>query len=45
MKDAEHHEVGGVQLDIVAAGNCHVKRSIYPVGFRWFEEHEAACRH
>ena len=32
---AEHREVGGVQLDVVPAGNCNVKRVIYPVGFRW----------
>ena len=35
MQGAEHREVGGVQLDTVAAGNSHVKRVIYPVGFRW----------
>ncbi len=35
MKGAEHREVGGVQLDVVAAGNSRVKRLIYPVGFRW----------
>jgi len=35
MKGAEHREVGGVQLDVVSAGNCRVKRLIYPVGFRW----------
>lgn len=35
IKGAEHREVGGVQLDVVSAGNCRVKRLIYPVGFRW----------
>ena len=35
MRGAEHREVGGVQLDVVAAGNSRVKRLIYPVGFRW----------
>ncbi len=35
MKGAEHREVGGVQLDTVAAGNCRVKRAVYPAGFRW----------
>jgi len=35
MQGAEHREVGGVQLDVTAAGNCRVKRLIYPVGFRW----------
>jgi hypothetical protein len=35
MKGAEHREVGGVQLDVTSAGNCRVKRLIYPVGFRW----------
>jgi hypothetical protein len=35
MKTAEHREVGGVQLDIVPAGEARVKRVIYPAGFRW----------
>jgi hypothetical protein len=35
MKGADHREVGGVQLDVVAAGSSRVKRLIYPVGFRW----------
>ena len=35
MQGAEHREVGGVQLDAVAAGNCRVKRVVYPSGFRW----------
>ena len=35
MQGAEHREVGGVQLDTVAAGHSRVKRVIYPVGFRW----------
>jgi hypothetical protein len=32
---ADHHEVGGVQLDSVPAGLGRVKRTIYPAGFRW----------
>ena len=35
MKDAEHREIGGVQLDTVRTGKARVKRAIYPVGFRW----------
>ena len=35
MQGAEHRIVGGVQLDTVAAGNCRVKRVVYPTGFRW----------
>ena len=35
IKGAEHREAGGVQLDIVPAGSCQVKRVVYPVGFRW----------
>jgi hypothetical protein len=31
----QHHEVGGVQIDISRAGRARVKRMIYPVGFRW----------
>ena len=35
MKDADHREVGGVQLDVGRAGEARVKRLIYPPGFRW----------
>lgn len=35
MPGADHREVGGVHLDIVAVGNSRVKRVVYPVGFRW----------
>ena len=38
IKGAEHREAGGVQIDMVPAGNCHVKRLIYPVGFRWSKD-------
>jgi hypothetical protein len=32
---ADHREIGGVQLDIMPAGQARVKRTIYKVGFRW----------
>jgi hypothetical protein len=32
---AVRREVGGVQLDVAAAGGGRVKRMIYPPGFRW----------
>ena len=35
IEGADHREVAGVQLDVVAAGNGRIKRAIYPVGFRW----------
>src|SRR6266853_3774821 len=35
VNGAERREVGGVQLEIVRAGNGRVKRMIYPPGFRW----------
>ena len=35
IEGADHREVGGVQLDVVKAGNGRVKRAIYPPGFRW----------
>ena len=38
IKGAEHREVGGVQLDVVAAGNSRVNRLVYPVGFRWSKD-------
>ena len=38
IKGAEHREAGPVQLDIVRAGDCQVKRVVYPVGFRWSKD-------
>jgi len=35
IEEAEHREIGGLQLDIVRAGGSRVKRVIYPPGFRW----------
>ena len=35
IQGAEHREVGGIELDIVSAGESRVKRMIYPPGFRW----------
>jgi hypothetical protein len=35
IRDADHREVGGVQLDIVRTGAGRVKRVVYPPGFRW----------
>jgi hypothetical protein len=50
MAGAEHHTVGGVQLDIVRSGAGRVKRAIYPAGFRWATNMQpvtgtATCRH
>jgi len=35
IKNARHHEVGGVAIEVVAAANGQVKRVVYPPGFRW----------
>ena len=35
IKGAQHHEMGGVKIDAVAAANGQVKRVVYPPGFRW----------
>jgi len=32
---SDRREVGGIELDIVKAGGCRVKRLVYPPGFRW----------
>ena len=47
---ADHREIGGVQIDVGRAGQCRVKRIIYPPGFRWSKDmkHVAGtdlCRH
>jgi hypothetical protein len=35
MKDADHREVGGVQVDVRRTADARVKRVVYPPGFRW----------
>ena len=35
IPNADHKDVGGVQIDIVRAGNMRVGRVVYPPGFRW----------
>jgi hypothetical protein len=30
-----HREVGGVEEDIFGAGDAHIKRVVYPPGYRW----------
>lgn len=35
VRNAEHREVAGVQIDLAPAGNGRIKRVIYPAGFRW----------
>ena len=50
LRNAEHREVGGVQLDMVRAGNLRIGRAVYPPGFRWSTHMKAlvgtdSCRH
>jgi hypothetical protein len=50
MKGAQHREIGGVHLDVACAGDCRVKRMIYPPGFRWSRDMKAVvgtelCQH
>lgn len=35
IKGATVREIGGVKLEVVAAGAARVKRMIYPPGFKW----------
>jgi len=35
MKEADHLEISGIQIDVVKAGAGRVKRMIYPPGTRW----------
>ncbi len=35
MKGTTRRQVGGVRLDVAAAGAARVKRMVYPPGFRW----------
>jgi hypothetical protein len=38
MAGADHREIGGVQVDVSRAGDCRVKRMIYPAGFHWAKD-------
>jgi len=35
IEGAERRELGGVTIEAVRAGECRVKRIVYPPGFRW----------
>ena len=35
LPDAEHHSIGGVEIDVQHTGAARVKRVVYPPGFRW----------
>jgi hypothetical protein len=41
LNQGERRTIGGLQLDIVQAGACRVKRVIYPPGFRWSTDMKA----
>jgi len=50
MKNADHRDVAGVQIDTVRTGAARVKRVVYPVGFHWAKEMKATvgtdlCQH
>jgi hypothetical protein len=38
----ERRKFGGVEIDMVRAGDCRVRRIIYPPGFRWSKDMKAA---
>jgi hypothetical protein len=35
MPGCEHHQVGGLEVDISRVGNGRMKRLVYPPGYRW----------
>jgi hypothetical protein len=35
IEGADHHEGGGVTVDVVRAANGRIKHLVYPPGFRW----------
>ena len=41
LRGGECREIGGVQIDVVRAGACRVKRVIYRPGFRWSTDMKA----
>jgi hypothetical protein len=38
IPNSEWRQIGNVEIDVVKAGTCRVKRMIYPVGFRWSKD-------
>jgi hypothetical protein len=47
---ADHHEVGGLSIDVVRVGSGRLKRVVYPPGWRWSTHMKpvsrtAACMH
>jgi len=38
VKNADHREVCGVQIEMTRAGKGRVRRVIYPAGFRWSKD-------
>jgi hypothetical protein len=50
MEGAAGREIGSVRIDVARAGDCRVKRVIYPPGFRWSSDMKAIvgtelCQH
>src|SRR6202163_1173017 len=41
LPGADTRVIGGVQMDVVRAGDSRVKRLIYPPGFRWSTDMKA----
>jgi hypothetical protein len=35
IEGADHHSVGGLEVDVARIGNGRMKRIVYPAGFRW----------
>jgi hypothetical protein len=38
IEGAERRDVGGCIVDVVQVGTARLKRSVYPVGFRWSKD-------
>lgn len=38
IEGAEHHSVGGAEIDLARVGEGRVKRVVYPAGFRWSKD-------
>jgi hypothetical protein len=35
IEGADHHQVGGLEVDVARIANGRMKRIVYPPGFRW----------
>lgn len=44
IRDADHHAVGGLEVDVARIGAGRMKRIVYPPGYRWSTHMQPVAR-